>query len=60
MPVPAREWETARLVARPAVVADAPTCDVDNIASARVLERVGMQREGVLRDAFCYAIVKGS
>jgi ribosomal-protein-alanine N-acetyltransferase len=47
------------------------TCDVDNAASARVLERVGMDREGVLRrwlvhpnvgdeprDCFCYAIVK--
>lgn len=46
-------------------------CDVENLASARVLERVGMQREGVLRrwivhpnisdtprDAFCYAIVR--
>ena len=48
------------------------TCDVENVASARLLERVGMQREGVLRrwlvhpnlddtprDAFCYSIVKG-
>jgi RimJ/RimL family protein N-acetyltransferase len=47
------------------------TCDVENIASARVMERVGMQREGVLRnwlthpnisdkprDCFCYSIVK--
>jgi ribosomal-protein-alanine N-acetyltransferase len=47
------------------------TCDVDNVASARVLERVGMQREGILRqwlvhpnisdiprDCLCYAIVK--
>ena len=25
------------------------TCDVDNVASARVLERAGMQHEGVLR-----------
>lgn len=46
-------------------------CDVDNGASARVMEKVGMQREGVLRrwsvhpnispeprDSFCYAIVK--
>jgi RimJ/RimL family protein N-acetyltransferase len=46
-------------------------CDVDNLASARVLEKVGMRREGMLRrwiihpnvsdeprDAFCYAIVK--
>jgi len=47
------------------------TCDVENLASARVLERVGMEREGVLRrwlvhpnisdtprDCFCYSIVK--
>jgi RimJ/RimL family protein N-acetyltransferase len=46
-------------------------CDVDNAASARVMEKAGMQREGVLRrwsvhpnisaeprDSFCYAIVK--
>lgn len=45
--------------------------DVDNPASARVLEKVGMKREGVLRrsslhpnvsdeprDSYCYAIVK--
>jgi ribosomal-protein-alanine N-acetyltransferase len=47
------------------------TCDVDNVASARLLERVGMEREGVLRqwlvhpnlseaprDCLCYSIVK--
>lgn len=46
-------------------------CDVDNIASARVMEKVGMQKEGVLkrwimhpnittepRDCLCYALVK--
>ena len=46
-------------------------CDVDNAASARVMEKAGMQREGVLRrwsvhpnisseprDSFCYAITK--
>ena len=46
-------------------------CDVDNIASARVMEKTGMQREGILRrwsvhpnlspeprDSYCYAIVK--
>jgi [ribosomal protein S5]-alanine N-acetyltransferase len=27
------------------------TCDVDNVASARVLERIGMSREGILRRA---------
>lgn len=46
-------------------------CDVENAASARVLEKVGMKREGVMcrsqmhpgvsnepRDSYCYAIVK--
>jgi ribosomal-protein-alanine N-acetyltransferase len=46
-------------------------CDVDNAASARVLEKVGMQREGVLRsllfhpnisshprDSYCYSVIK--
>lgn len=46
-------------------------CDVDNPASARVLEKVGMKREGIMRrsqmhrgvsneprDSYCYAIVK--
>jgi ribosomal-protein-alanine N-acetyltransferase len=46
-------------------------CDVDNIASARVMEKIGMAREGILkrwslhpnlsaepRDSFCYAITK--
>ncbi len=46
-------------------------CDVDNPASARVLEKAGMQREGLLRrqiihpnisdeprDCYCYAIAK--
>jgi len=46
-------------------------CDVDNKASARVLEKVGMEREGILRrwsihpnisesprDCLCYAKVK--
>ena len=49
------------------------TCDVDNVASARLLESVGMQREGTLRrwifhpnvsdsprDCLCYAVVKPS
>jgi [ribosomal protein S5]-alanine N-acetyltransferase len=27
------------------------TCDVENVASARVLERIGMSREGILRRA---------
>jgi [ribosomal protein S5]-alanine N-acetyltransferase len=47
------------------------TCDVENLASARVLEKAGMQREGILRrfiihpnisseprHCYCYAVVK--
>jgi RimJ/RimL family protein N-acetyltransferase len=47
------------------------TCDIGNLASARVLEKAGMQREGILRrfiihpnisdkprDSYCYSIVK--
>jgi RimJ/RimL family protein N-acetyltransferase len=47
------------------------TCDVENAASARVLEKVGMKREGIMRrsqihpgvsdepsDSYCYALVK--
>ena len=46
-------------------------CDVDNLASARVMEKAGMQREGILRkwsvhpnisdqprDSYCYAVVR--
>jgi RimJ/RimL family protein N-acetyltransferase len=46
-------------------------CDIDNVASARVMEKAGMVREGILRrwsvhpnispeprDSYCYAIVK--
>jgi len=46
-------------------------CDIDNLASARVMEKIGMQREGILRrwslhpnvsdeprDVYCYSIVK--
>ena len=46
-------------------------CDVENVNSAKVLERVGMRREGILRrwivhpnidavprDCYCYAIAK--
>ena len=47
------------------------TCDIENVASARLLEKVGMQQEGILRrwlvhpnlgdaprDSFCYSVVK--
>ena len=46
-------------------------CDVDNTASARVMEKAGLEREGILRkyaahsnvsseprDVFCYSIVR--
>jgi len=46
-------------------------CDVENSASARVMEKIGMRREGILRrciihpnvsddprDVYCYSIVK--
>jgi RimJ/RimL family protein N-acetyltransferase len=46
-------------------------CDVDNVTSARVMDKIGMQREGILRrwsvspnvsdeprDCFCYSVVK--
>ncbi|MBL8151880.1 MAG: GNAT family N-acetyltransferase [Blastocatellia bacterium] len=46
-------------------------CDVENLASARLLEKIGMQREGILkrwiilpnvsskpRDCYCYATTK--
>ncbi|HZG52492.1 MAG TPA: GNAT family N-acetyltransferase [Pyrinomonadaceae bacterium] len=69
--------EAARAVvdyalARPEVWRVWGVCDVENLASARVLEKTGMRREGVLRrwamhpnageeprDCFCYARVKG-
>lgn len=56
---------------RPDVYRVWATCDVENVASARLLESVGMQQEGVLRrwivhpnisdeprDVLCYAIMK--
>jgi RimJ/RimL family protein N-acetyltransferase len=45
-------------------------CDVENVASARVMEKVGMEREGILRrwlkhpksesprDCYCYSMIK--
>jgi [ribosomal protein S5]-alanine N-acetyltransferase len=68
--------ETVSIVARLALESDDTfriwaVCDVDNIRSARVLEKAGMQREGILRrwavhpnmgteprDCICYSIVK--
>lgn len=58
-------------LSRPDVYRVWATCDVENVGSARLLESIGMEREGVLRrwivhpnisdeprDALCYAIVK--
>jgi RimJ/RimL family protein N-acetyltransferase len=56
---------------RPEIFRIWAVCDVDNRASARVMEKVGMQREGILkryiahlnvsdepRDVYCYAITR--
>ena len=56
---------------QPAIFRIWAVCDVDNPASARVMEKAGMVREGVLkrsilhpnisdepRDAYCYAITR--
>ncbi|MBA4379767.1 MAG: GNAT family N-acetyltransferase [Anaerolinea sp.] len=61
------EWA----LAQPEIFRVWAICDVDNTASSRVLEKVGMQCEGILRrysirpnlaneprDSFCYSIVK--
>ncbi len=58
-------------LAQPEIYRVWATCDVDNVASARVLERISMEREGILRrwlvhpnvadtprDCLCYSIVK--
>ncbi len=58
-------------IAQPEIFRVWATCDVENIASARVLEKAGMQREGMLRrwivhpnvsneprDSWCYSKVK--
>jgi ribosomal-protein-alanine N-acetyltransferase len=64
---PVVEWG----LAQPSIYRVWAMCDVDNAASARVLEKVGMKREGLLRrstlhpnvsdeprDSYCYAVVK--
>jgi RimJ/RimL family protein N-acetyltransferase len=60
-------------LAQPQIFRVWAVCDVDNVASARLLESVGMQCEGTLRrwishpnvsdlprDCLCYAVVKSS
>ena len=62
---------TELILAQPEVYRIGVLCDVDNVASARVMEKVGMQREGLLRrrlihpnvsaeprDAYLYSIIK--
>jgi ribosomal-protein-alanine N-acetyltransferase len=61
------EWA----LAQPEIYRVWATCDIENLASSRVLERAGMTREGILRrwlvhpnvsdtprDCYCYSIVK--
>jgi ribosomal-protein-alanine N-acetyltransferase len=58
-------------LAQPTIYRVWATCDIENVPSARLLERLGMAREGVLRrwlvhpnvsdtprDCLCYSIVK--
>ena len=58
-------------LAQPEIFRVGSVCDVENSASARVMEKAGMQREGILkrwiihpqmsdqpRDCYCYSIVK--
>lgn len=58
-------------IAQPTIFRVWAICDIDNHASARVLEKIGMQREGILRrwlfhpnvdkkprDCYCYSLVK--
>jgi len=67
----AARFVVAWALSRPDVYRVWATCDVENTASARLLESIGMAREGVLRrwivhpnisdeprDALCYAIVR--
>jgi len=59
------------LLAQPEIYRVGSVCDIENPASARVMEKAGMQREGILRrwiihpqmsdkprDCYCYSIVK--
>ena len=64
-------WVVGWALAQPTIYRVWATCDVENTASARLLERIGMECDGVLRrwlthpnlsesprDCFCYSIVK--
>jgi RimJ/RimL family protein N-acetyltransferase len=63
----------AWLLSQPEIYRVWAFCDLENTGSARVLEKVGMQREGVLRrwavhpnvgdtprDCVCFSIVKSA
>jgi RimJ/RimL family protein N-acetyltransferase len=67
----AAQTVTDWLLAQPDIYRVFATCDIENPASARVMEKIGMQREGILRryivhpnispeprDSYMYAIVK--
>jgi RimJ/RimL family protein N-acetyltransferase len=58
-------------IEQPGIMRVWSVCDVENIASARVLEKVSMEREGLLRkyimhpnvskkprDVYCYSLIK--
>lgn len=58
-------------IAQPSIYRVWAVCDIDNHASARVLEKIGMEREGILRrwlfhpnidkeprDCYAYAMIK--
>lgn len=64
-------WVVEHALLHPAIFRAEATCDVENIASARVMEKAGMTREGLLRrytlhpnissqprDSFIYARVR--
>lgn len=64
-------WEVQHALSHPTIHRVEALCDVENVASARVMEKVGMTREGILkrrlllpnisdkpRDCFIYAKVR--
>jgi ribosomal-protein-alanine N-acetyltransferase len=67
----ARPYWNKGYITEPDIYRVFATCDIENLASVRAMEKVGMQREGILRkyivhpnisdeprDAYMYAIVK--
>ncbi|MGV1760920.1 GNAT family N-acetyltransferase [Rhizobium sp. A41-96] len=42
-------WEVGHALSHPAIFRAEATCDVENIASARVMEKAGVTKEGLLR-----------